>query len=50
MNEADGGIELRIARETLLQSRHADQYQTNFLAIENRARIWYFASCCSTDS
>jgi len=26
MDEADAGIELRIARETLLESRHADQY------------------------
>src|SRR5271169_5571374 len=39
MDEADAGIELRIARETFPQSRHADQDQTNFLHIKNRAYL-----------
>ena len=39
MDDADAGIELRIARETFLQSRHADQDQTNFLGIKNRAYL-----------
>src|SRR5262249_10596893 len=33
------GIELRIACETFVESGHANQYQTNFLSLEDRAHL-----------
>jgi hypothetical protein len=39
MYEADARIELRISSERFLESWHSDQYQANFLGIEDRAHL-----------